>query len=178
MGRFSVCLQVARAPVMPNVPRPKRADVRLQFRRHPALYRLSCIFVCTAHVAGCYTAATCRGYPAPPSWTIPAMYIAPFFCGFPALFDDDRQARHRGVIGMSVAMGIIHAVTWCNLVSATPHLGYHLAFPFLLLSILPWLPFALVTTPVMAFSLLFLERVFGDGRLSRMESWDLTLLKS
>ncbi|QDT03890.1 hypothetical protein K227x_22750 [Rubripirellula lacrimiformis] len=147
---------------MADVPRLNRPNLHLLIRRQPELYRASCIFVCAAHVVGCYTAATCRGYPAPPWWTIPAMYVAPFFCGFPALFDDDRSVRHRGVIQMSVAMGIIHAVAWCNLAYARPHPGHHLGFLGLLLAILPWLPFAFVTIPVMAFCLLFVERVFGD----------------
>lgn len=90
------------------------------------------------------------------------MYVAPFFCGLPALFDDDRSVRHRGVILMAVAMGITHAVAWFNLSSVRPHLGFHIGFLGLLLSILLWLPFAFVTIPAFAFCLLFLERVLGD----------------
>ncbi len=91
------------------------------------------------------------------------MYLAPFLCGLPALFDNDRQNRHQGVILMSITMGIIHAIAWCNLASARPHFGFHAGFlGLLLLNVLHWLPFAFVTIPVMAISLFFLERVFGD----------------
>jgi hypothetical protein len=145
-----------------TAPRLIRSNFRLQISRQPQLHRATCIIICVAHVVGCYTAATCRGYPAPPWWTIPAMYVAPFLCGLPALFDDDRSVRHRGVILMAVAMGITHAVAWSNLASARPHPGFHIGFFGLLISILPWLLFAFVTIPVMAFCLLFLERVLGD----------------
>ncbi|TWU60892.1 hypothetical protein Poly51_11740 [Rubripirellula tenax] len=140
----------------------KPSSLRLHFSRQPRLHWATCIFVCVAHIVGCYTAATCRGYPAPPWWTIPAMYVAPFLCGLPALFDNDRSLRHRGVILTAIAMGITHAVAWCNLASARPHPGFHIGFFGLLVSILPWLPFAFVTIPTMAFCLLFIERVLGD----------------
>ena len=136
---------------------------RLKFRRLPILFWLSVSCVVVLHAVLCNGATTCRGYPPLNPNELIGCFIAPFFAFIPALFAGDRETRNRGIIAMSILLGITYGAVSHNLGSIRPHPGAHLGFIGLLAS--DWLPilFSAVFPSLACFGFLyFYERVTGD----------------
>ena len=136
---------------------------RLKFRRLPILFWLSVSCVVVLHAVLCNGATTCRGYPPLNPNELIGCFIAPFFAFIPALFAGDRETRNRGIIAMSILLGITYGAVSHNLGSIRPHPGAYLGFIGLLAS--DWLPilFSAVFPSLACFGFLyFYERVTGD----------------
>lgn len=72
------------------------------------------VFGLLPKVVLCRAAATCRGYPPLKPEELIACYIAPFFAGFHAMFDNRRLSRDRGIIAMALAMGFVYGIVACQ----------------------------------------------------------------
>ena len=96
--------------------------VRIQRSRSGFWWAVASITI--AHIVLCHPAATCRGYPPLKPEELIACFVAPFFAGFPALFDDRRQIRGRGIIVMALAMGCVYGIVQANAASGRPSIGH------------------------------------------------------
>lgn len=131
--------------------------------RSPTLFWTALACVVVAHLVLCHPAATSRGYPPPGEQQLIWMFIAPFFIGFPALFDDRTASRRRGVLVGSIGMALIYGIVLANLHTARPHIGHRVGMLGVVRTC--WsliLPFAIGPFALLWMSLTIYERVTGD----------------
>jgi hypothetical protein len=92
-----------------------------------------------------------------------ACFVAPFFAGVPAFFDDRRETRNRGIVAMSIGLGIVYGIVLANLNSARPHIGSSGGMHGVLIH--DWFPvivYGIYPCGVLLLCLYFYERVAGD----------------
>lgn len=129
----------------------------IRFPHLPSLYWLAVVGVCAAHLV------LCRGYPPLRPDELIACFVAPFLAGLPALFDDRRVTRDRGITAMAIVMGVIYGIVFANHHSGRPSIGHlsgmhgvviHLWFFVAISSLAP--------IAILWMCLYFYERVTGD----------------